>query len=127
MRLHSVGVGVVVFRSSEASRKTAEVLLIRRANAPSTGRLCFPGGRLEWGETLAQCAVREVLEETGVAIESQAGAELPPLPPPRGFPGLSHPWPLVILDGLFEGKDGGISHHYTIIEVRTVPYCAVHM
>ena len=65
----SVGVGVVVLRNF-APAATAEVLLIRRAKQPSRGLLCFPGGRLEWGETLAACAAREVREETGVAIKS---------------------------------------------------------
>jgi len=42
------------------------LLLIRRANDPGRGRWSLPGGRVEWGETLAHTVVREVLEETGV-------------------------------------------------------------
>ena len=36
------------------------VLLIQRNRAPSEGLWTLPGGRLEPGETLEQCAIREV-------------------------------------------------------------------
>ena len=42
------------------------VLLIRRGRAPAAGRWSVPGGRVEWGETLATAVVREVAEETGL-------------------------------------------------------------
>lgn len=42
------------------------VLLVRRANPPDAGKWGFPGGRLALGETLAQAAARELVEETGV-------------------------------------------------------------
>lgn len=42
------------------------LLLTRRCD---NGLWVIPGGKLELGETLAQAAVREVLEETGVEIE----------------------------------------------------------
>ena len=45
------------------------VLLARRANPPDEGLWGFPGGRLELGETLAEGAARELLEETGVVAE----------------------------------------------------------
>ncbi|MDR0518837.1 MAG: 8-oxo-dGTP diphosphatase [Clostridiales Family XIII bacterium] len=32
--------------------------------------LSFPGGHLEYGESLTECAIREVREETGLAIEA---------------------------------------------------------
>ncbi|MFN0027312.1 MAG: NUDIX hydrolase [Acidimicrobiales bacterium] len=43
-----------------------QVLLIRRATEPAKGRWSLPGGRVEWGETLAHALVREVFEETRV-------------------------------------------------------------
>ena len=42
------------------------LLLIRRANEPGAGRWSLPGGRVDWGETLAHAVVREVFEETGI-------------------------------------------------------------
>src|SRR5579859_267143 len=45
------------------------ILLIRRAD---NGLWAMPGGGLEVGETAAQGAVREVLEETGIACEAVA-------------------------------------------------------
>jgi ADP-ribose pyrophosphatase YjhB (NUDIX family) len=43
------------------------VLLTRRSD---NGLWCLPGGHVEWGETLAQAARREVEEETGLRVEA---------------------------------------------------------
>ncbi len=44
------------------------VLLIRRGHGPAAGQWSVPGGRVEWGETLAAAVVREVAEETGLEV-----------------------------------------------------------
>jgi len=54
--------GAVVFRTKE--NKT-EILLIRHVNG---GHWAFPKGHVEKGETEEQTALREILEETGVAV-----------------------------------------------------------
>lgn len=46
-----------------------EVLLCRRAIEPSSGRWTFPAGFLELGESQAEGAKRETLEESGARVE----------------------------------------------------------
>ncbi|MEF2279825.1 bifunctional nicotinamide-nucleotide adenylyltransferase/Nudix hydroxylase [Deinococcus sp. YIM 134068] len=46
--------------------RSGHVLVVRRAGMPGRGRLAIPGGFLEQDETLLECAVREVHEETGL-------------------------------------------------------------
>jgi 8-oxo-dGTP diphosphatase len=44
-----------------------QALLVRRANPPDAGLWGFPGGKIEFGESVADAALRELLEETAVA------------------------------------------------------------
>ena len=44
------------------------LLLVRRGRGAGIGLWSVPGGRVEWGETLADAVVREVAEETGLAV-----------------------------------------------------------
>jgi 8-oxo-dGTP diphosphatase len=56
-----VGLAVIVEREGR-------VLLLKRTGAHGEGTWAPPGGHLEFGETLEECAARETLEETGVVI-----------------------------------------------------------
>jgi ADP-ribose pyrophosphatase YjhB (NUDIX family) len=58
-----VGVGAIII---EAGR----VALVKRGHTPLEGEWSIPGGVLEVGETLRKAAVREALEETGLAVET---------------------------------------------------------
>src|SRR6516164_3604783 len=84
-----VGVGAVII---DAGR----VALVRRGRAPMAGNWSIPGGLLEVGETLRACAEREVLEETGLAVEI---GEL-----------------LGVFDRVIPDADGYIHYHYVLID-----------
>jgi 8-oxo-dGTP diphosphatase len=51
-----------------SSSTTAAALLTLRKLPPEAGSWSIVGGRLEYLETLHDCAVREALEEVGIAI-----------------------------------------------------------
>ena len=54
---------------SAAIFRDGKVLIVRRGRAPAKGIYTLPGGGVELGETLEQAVMREVREETGLAIE----------------------------------------------------------
>jgi 8-oxo-dGTP diphosphatase len=58
-----IGVAVVVCRGDTV------LLGKRRSTSHGDGVWQFPGGHLEWGETVEGCALREVREETGLRVE----------------------------------------------------------
>jgi ADP-ribose pyrophosphatase YjhB (NUDIX family) len=45
------------------------VLLLRRAIEPRAGAWVFPGGFVEWGETVEEAAAREAHEEVGIRVD----------------------------------------------------------
>lgn len=49
--------------------RDGKILLVRRAREPSKGIYTFPGGRVEFGESLVEALAREVREETGLVID----------------------------------------------------------
>jgi 8-oxo-dGTP diphosphatase len=55
-------VGAIVTDQAE------RLLLIKRGHEPGAGLWSLPGGRVEAGETDEQALVREVREETGLAV-----------------------------------------------------------
>jgi 8-oxo-dGTP pyrophosphatase MutT (NUDIX family) len=66
-----------------------EVLLIQRSD---NGRWCLPGGHVDYGETIAQTAVREAYEETGIRVEVErlSGIYSQPYPAVEGLERPSH-------------------------------------
>lgn len=74
-----------------------EVLLVRRINPPDAGLWGFPGGKIEPGERLAEAALRELHEETGVLAEAGAVIDA-----------------LEVLD---RDGAGGLRHHYILVAV----------
>jgi len=57
---------------SAAIIRDGKVLIVRRARPPAGGLYTLPGGGVEVGETLIEAVVREVREETALAIEPVA-------------------------------------------------------
>jgi 8-oxo-dGTP diphosphatase len=57
---------------SAAVVRDGRVLVVRRARSPAKGLFTLPGGVVEPGETLSEAVVREIHEETGLAIEPVA-------------------------------------------------------
>ena len=58
-----IGVGVIICKHDK-------YLLGKRRNAHGDGSWSFPGGHLEFGETVEACAQRETAEETGIELGS---------------------------------------------------------
>ena len=54
---------------SAAIVRDGKILVVRRARPPAHGVYTLPGGVVELGETLTQALIREVREETSLAIE----------------------------------------------------------
>jgi ADP-ribose pyrophosphatase YjhB (NUDIX family) len=88
-----VAVLAVVLRDERA-------LIVQRAQQPNAGRWGFPGGVLELGETVAEGAMRELAEETGVVAEA-AG------------------W-LNVHDAVSRDADGRVQFHYVLIAMRGI-------
>ena len=66
-------IGAVVIRGD------GQVLVVRRGRAPGKGTWTIPGGKVEPGETLVDAVVREVREETGLAVRVVAPLTVVPL------------------------------------------------
>tara|TARA_B100000579_G_scaffold400363_1_gene381957 strand:- start:1177 stop:1614 length:438 start_codon:yes stop_codon:yes gene_type:complete len=84
-----VGVGVIVFREKE-------VLLIKRNKEPNKGQWSIPGGKQNIGETTAQAAKRELLEETGVKVSRLLLVD--------------------VVDTIIPDDEGKIKYHYTLVD-----------
>ena len=86
-----VAVLAVVLRDNRA-------LIVQRAQQPNAGRWGFPGGVLELGETVAEGAMRELCEETGIVAE------------PAGI--------LDVNNAIHRDAEGRVQFHYVLIAVR---------
>ncbi len=89
-----VGVGAVIVQDGRA-------VIVQRATEPLKGQWSIPGGLLEVGETLRQCAAREALEETGLRVEAGEVLE--------------------VLDSIYPDPDGRTRYHYVLIDFLCRP------
>jgi 8-oxo-dGTP diphosphatase len=60
------------------------LLVVQRGNEPGRRLWSVPGGRVEDGETVAAACAREVLEETGLVVETGALVGTVERPSPAG-------------------------------------------
>ncbi len=74
-----------------------DVLLVRRAKPPRAGSWSIPGGTQELGETVAEAARRELMEETGLSAAGDLVL-------------------IDVVDSIARATDGRIAHHYTLID-----------
>src|SRR5690606_16071274 len=58
-----VGIGVMIVHDGK-------VLLAKRKGSHGADQYAFPGGHLEHGESFAECAIRETMEEAGIEINN---------------------------------------------------------
>ena len=72
------------------------VLLIKRGHEPLKGQWSLPGGGVELGETLEAAIVREVREETGLAVEVGPMVE--------------------VLDRITRDAGGNVEHHFVLVD-----------
>jgi 8-oxo-dGTP diphosphatase len=63
-----VGVSVLI---TYEKRGIVYVLFGKRKGSHGAGDWAPPGGHLEFGESLAECACREVMEETGIKLDPE--------------------------------------------------------
>jgi 8-oxo-dGTP diphosphatase len=80
---------------SAAIVRAGQVLVVRRARAPANGLFSLPGGVVEIGETLIEALIREVREETSMAIE------------PVGLAGYR--------EAITRDRDGRVERHFVIL------------
>ena len=84
-----IGVGAVVV-------DVGKVLIVKRKYDPLAGQWSIPGGGVELGETLEECVVREIREETGLEIEVGPVVE--------------------VLDRITRDEDGRVHYHFVVID-----------
>ena len=88
------GVGAVILREFEGRK---QVLLIQRGSEPMAGGWSLPGGAIEIGETIREACVREVLEETGMSVNTLNEIET--------------------VDIIRKDAAGRVQYHYLVVDV----------
>jgi ADP-ribose pyrophosphatase YjhB (NUDIX family) len=96
-----VGVSSVILARTSNFVHAGHVALIRRATNPAKNQWSFPGGKLNLGESIADCAAREAKEETGLNCDVFN----------RNIPAFA------VTDSITRGKTNDIEFHYAVVHV----------
>lgn len=95
--LYEPRVGVIAVVQDDMGR----ILLVRRRNPPAAGMWGYPGGKPRLGETLAEAAARELLEETGIRARITG--------------------PLTVFDTMEYDQDtGALAYHFVLVAMLGV-------
>ena len=106
-----VGVALSIFpRLPSGVIDITKVLLIQRGTEPGKGMWVYPGGKQEFGETIAEAALREGKEELSFSSDCPALAVVDPICPAFTCTDVLHP----------HGADlASLTFHYAILHVLT--------
>ena len=97
-----VGIGAVIVNlATSLEAGGTRVVLIRRGFEPAVGEWSLPGGVVEAGETLDSCVAREMLEETGLAVQIGPVIE--------------------VFDRITRDEDGRVRYHYVLVDYLCWP------
>lgn len=111
--------------SAVITDQARRLVLVLRGTEPERGRWSVPGGHVEPGESFADAAAREALEETG--LEVSIGRELPTvtIPAPDGRVFEIHHFAATVADGeLVPGDDADDARWFNPAELRGIPLTA---
>ncbi|MFH1724782.1 MAG: NUDIX hydrolase [Elusimicrobiota bacterium] len=98
--------------------KDGRVLLVKRRHPPKTGLWAIPGGGVRLGESLAEAAERELLEETGV--RARAGEPVHTFELIETEPGGRVRYHYVVIDLMAEFAGGELSPQDDAMDARWV-------
>ena len=85
------------------------VLLVLRGHEPQSGRWSIPGGHVEPGESHAQAAAREALEETGLTIRVVRELGVVELPWGEGVVFEAHDFLAEVVSGELQASDDAVA------------------
>jgi 8-oxo-dGTP diphosphatase len=88
------GVGAVI------TNYAGQVVLVRRGKPPREGQWSIPGGRIEWGETIEEALLREIMEETGLTVQVERLID--------------------VVDFVARDASGVVTGHYVLIDFKVV-------